>query len=480
MRIRTLLLAACVCALAAVASPAYADVGISAFSVTPSPTQAGIPSSGSGPNFDVDVKFWSTNWDSANRMTLSLAPGMLANPEAPTQCSGWQFQFNWCPGSSKIGEGWTTATAPGAFGFTDAFKTSVYLVQPQGAEPARIGLIIDFWGFPVESATAPVYLRTKEGDVGLDFDFSGLPNLWNGISVVIDEVHLTIWGQVNGKVFTRNPTSCQPTASRVAVVSYGNPGATATASSPFTATGCQNLGYSPQLLAAAQPDTSDAGVAYGVQVNQGVFDAATKGITLTTPASLSPNLTTLNSACAASDVSTCPAIGWASASTPVLPNPISGKVVLIAHPGSLPSAAILFNSPFATRIDSTSTISSSPLALQTTFDNLPDVPLTSLTVVFYGGPGSLFLSGTHLCSSPQTTTAQFSAWSGATAQQSATTQILSCPVATTASAAAHRLAALVRAHERRPTVRSRRARRARRALRHRRASHARRSTRRHA
>jgi hypothetical protein len=417
---------------AALAPPAGADVGIKSFSVTPSTTQAGIPSASSGPDLNIDAKFSSSWWDTPNKATISLAPGILANPQAASKCSATQFQSNQCPGSSWIGNGWTTATAPGFFGFTLPFASNAYLVAPPGSEPARIGLIINFFGWPVESATAPVQLRTTPGNVGLDIDFAGLPNLWNGISIVVDELQLTIRGSINNQIFTRNPTTCTaPATSTLTVVSYGNPSASPQATSTFTPTGCGSLSFKPQFSDSVLRDASDPGVQYTAQVNQSPFDAATRTIKITTPPSLAPiGVLTGAATCANVDITTCPAVGTASVSTPILPNPVPGKIVLVRHSGALPTVALFFQNPFPAEVDGTTAIvSPSPGVNQlvTTFDTLPDVPLTNLTLTLNGGQGSVFVGGTNICSGSQPATADFTAFNGATATQTVNTPVTPCP-----------------------------------------------------
>jgi hypothetical protein len=430
--------------LAALARTALASVSITSFSVTPSTTQAGLTSSDSGPNLNIDAKFSSSGWDTPDDATISLAPGLLANPQDASKCSAGQFQFNLCPRSSWIGSGWTTATAPGVFGFTLPFATNAYLVQPLGSEPARIGLIVNFFGWPVESATAPVFLRTTPGNVGLNIDFAGLPNLWNGISVVIDDLNITLQGRINGQPFTRNPTDCADTAtSQLAAVSYGSPGSTVSASSSFTPTGCQNLGFNPQFANAVQLDSGDPGLAYGAQVTENPFDAATRKIVLTTPPDLSP-LGALKSICPAGiPLSRCPAVGTATVTTPILPNPVTGKIVLAGGPaGQLPKAALLFSDPFPAEIDGNVQVVNAPTGGQqliTTFDTLPDVPLSNLIVVFNGGSYAVFVAGSNICTAPQPATAVFTAFDGATATQTANAQVMGCPSSASATAAVARL-----------------------------------------
>jgi hypothetical protein len=417
-------------ALASAAAPADASIGISSFSLTPSTTQAGLVSQSAGPNLNIVANFSTPNSDTPNTATLALAPGLLADPLTPSQCSGWRFTLNLCPASSWIGTGYVTGTVPTflGLGISSPLSANLYLVQPGGSNIAEVGLIINVLGVPLESALAPVSVRGTPGNVGLDINFAGLPNNWNGINVVLNSLHLEIFGSVDGKPFTRNPTSCQQAVSTLSAVSYGSPGQTASASSTFTPTGCGAVAYSPKLYATATLDPSDSGVAYSTTITQSPYEAGTQSLSITTPQSLSPSLKEAAAACTLSVLAQCPAIGTATATTPLLPQPLSGNVVLVSHPGGLPTLAILFSSPISLTLTGTETLGGSPLALTTTFSAIPDIPLTNLSVTFDGGPDSLFLAQAQsLCTPPQTTVGVFDGANGATVTDSVATTVDGCP-----------------------------------------------------
>ena len=156
-----------------------------------------------------------------------------------------------CPSSSQIGSGSITGTAP-AFGLTLSLPTYAYLTQPTGPEPARIGMIVYFFGFPVETQSTPIAIRTSP-TVGIDIPLSSLPNQLDGIPVVINGLHLTIAGAVNGKTFTRNPTSCSTATTTATVDSYAAPTTPVSKQSSFTPTGCGTLPYSPKLFGNGRP-----------------------------------------------------------------------------------------------------------------------------------------------------------------------------------------------------------------------------------
>lgn len=421
-------------AVAAFAAPASASVSINSFSVTPSTTQAGA-----APNLKLvsDFAYGFFSFDSVDNATISLAPGLLENPTVPAQCSVSQFDADACPASSWIGTGSVTATSPVFFGVPAPFDTNLYLVTPGPGQVARVGLIINVFGFPLESTLAPISIRSATGDVGININLGGLPNNYHGLPLSILGLNLTIFGTVDGQSFTRNPTACVTTLSRITANSYGAQNQSSTGTSSFTPTGCASLPFHPGATASATLDATDAGVGYSTTFTQTPAEAAIKTISVTTPPSLSPNLAVIANACTASDLTTCPSVGSATETTPFLSTPLTGKIVLQGHSGALPTPAIVFTAPIALVQPGTVKLSSGPpLTLTTTFDNLPDLPMSKLTVTFNGGLTGLFLANKlAICTSPQNSSGTLTGQNGATETGAVPTAISGCPAASAASTA---------------------------------------------
>jgi hypothetical protein len=423
-----LLLAASASSLA-FAAPARATVTISSFSLSPSTTQAGGTANHPGPDLTIDAGFSTPNGDTPRDATLSLAPGVLARLNGIPLCSPQAFGANQCPDSSHIGHGYITGTAP-EFGLTLSLPIDAYLIQPQGAEAARVGLIVTFFDYPVATQTAPVSVRTTP-DVGIDIPLTGLPNDLDGVPVIIDGLHLTIFGSVDGAPFTRNPTLCSPASTRLTVDSYGDSTQRASQSS-FTPTGCAGLPYAPTIAGTVTKDQGDDGIAISATVTQQYGEADNRSVNIVLPFSASPRLSALSSACTNADITTCPPIGTATVTTPLLAQQLSATVVLVSHQGAVPTLAILTPQPFGIRLDAAPILSGS--SVQALISNVPDIPIWSLTLNLPGGPNSLFRAGTHLCSAPQMFSAAFTAWSGASANPSSPATIAGCSSTTAAPA----------------------------------------------
>lgn len=405
MRLRTAFAAVALSA-ASTAAPSQAAVSVSSFAVTPSSLAAGAH-----PDVTVDVKLQSTGTDSLKDASVSLAAGLIANPSAATICSSAAFQADMCPDSSKIGDGSINATAL-AFATAISLPIGVYLIAPQGSEIARIGVIADLFDFPVASVSAPIELRTSP-DVGIDIPLMNIPDDADGSAIQVNELTLDLSGTVNGQPFTRNPTACDAAETKLTVDSYDAPTTPVAADSSFTPTGCASLTYMPKVTADATVDSADSGVAFAAHVTQNAGDATTSSITMTLPDGLAPRLGTLLNACTATDPSTCPAVGSASVSSPLLASPVNGKLVLVAQGGTnLPEIDAVFGAPLSFILQGTPHLTGS--GVSATFSGIPDVPITELDVTFAGGPNSAFAAGPTLCSSPQTLTADLTGANGAT------------------------------------------------------------------
>jgi hypothetical protein len=189
-------------------------------------------------------------------------------------------------------------------------------------------------------------------------------------------------------------------------------------------TGCASLAYSPRLIPRAISDSGDNGVAFDASITQAAGEAATKDVALTLPSGLSPRLSAISSACTASDVSTCPSVGAATVTTPLVAQPIQGKLVLVAGSSGLPSLDAVLPPPFGLTLQGTPTITSG--GVETSFSNIPDIPITRLEVDLGGGSSSLLTAGQRLCAQSQTTTGQFGAHSGASAHVSASVTVQGC------------------------------------------------------
>jgi hypothetical protein len=358
--------------------PASALAAGETLSVSPSSTQAG-----SNPNITATLQF--APGDTPNIVTLSLAPGLLANLNANPSCLASAQLTAAC----QIGTSSTT---------TDASPTpvsgSMYLVPPHPGDAAGIDIV-------TTGSSTPQYVGVSlnpsvPGGLNMTTQF---PNIGGGVHIT--GFAATINSTLNGQPFTRLPSSCSPANNAMTVTYYS--GASGSASQTFAATGCGALPYAPNLTAAITSDTH-GGATIVSTLTQAAGESASKSISLTFPSGLKPNLAA-DIACLGATPCT---VGTATASSPLVPSAaLANGTVTLGAPASAPTITIAFPAPFALTITGTIGLTNNSV----TFQNVPDIPLTNLTLNITGPNGQKAF--TTDCK-PASVTGTFTAQSGAT------------------------------------------------------------------
>ena len=127
-----------------------------------------------------------------------FAPGLLANPEAVPHCAQALWLADACPADTL------DRKLPGDHQRPRGRERPH--LQPGAARRrgGRLGIIVDAATGKL-FLTAPFYVRTT-GDYGLDGILDDIPRLTPGTQIT--KLSFTLFGTVNGRNFTRGPTSC--------------------------------------------------------------------------------------------------------------------------------------------------------------------------------------------------------------------------------------------------------------------------------
>ncbi len=393
--VRALALAAA--ATATLPGTASAAVSITSFSVTPSTTQAG-----GHPNLVVDTSLAANpDTDDVKSLRVVLPQGLVGDPGSAGRCSQAAFAQDNCPADSKVGT--TTVTATVVVVSQDS-AGDVYNLAPTGSEPARLGIIVRpvLLGQPLDKIflQSPVTVG-PDTNFGLSTTFDNLPRKAGGFDIRMDRLKLTLNGSVAHGPFVSNPTSCRQAIANTTITSYDAPGS-ASASGGFTPTGCSSLAFAPQLqgsvatTAGATP-SKPVGVQSTIVLPPGQANLRTAVVRL--PKTLSSNTAVLNKACTLEQQASaggCPdssRVGSARTVSPLLAAPLGGKVFLAATTTGLPKLLVVFTGALALKLDGNVDISN---GVATTFDGLPDVPLSRFDLTLDRSTG-LLTSDDDLC-----------------------------------------------------------------------------------
>jgi hypothetical protein len=391
--------------------PASALAAGETLAVTPTNTQAG----GSTP---VTASLTFAGGVTPQTVVTSLAPGTLGNLNANPSCLASAQLTAACQiGTASVN---TTGNTSGNT-IPPLISGTLYLVPGQNGDAAGIDFVT---ALPPTTQYIGVSPNLKApGGLNLTTTF---PNL-APFAITAFTANFTT---VGGHPFTRLPSSCSAATSTASVTYYG--GTTGSASGSFTPTGCGSLPYAPTLAVSETKDARDNGATLGFDITQAANEAASKTIVLKLPKGLGVNVAA-DVTCLTGTGPGC-VVGTASATSPLIPSAALAKgTVTLSGSASSPTVTVSFPAPFAITLVGNVSLSGGTV----TIANVPDVPLTSLSLTITGPNGQKAF--TTSCT-PSSTTGTFTAQSGAT--QTVTTQVrlVDCQAKPTASGSASGLA----------------------------------------
>jgi hypothetical protein len=389
--VRRALVGAAVVVAAAAAAPAASA------SITPSLTldQSAGTTAGSTVNLGMDLKFAPGGSDSPKDLTLTLPAGLLANASVD---GGACLHATAPTAACQVGSGTVTAV-PVVAGLPVPTPVSVpvtfdLVAPPKPGDLAGLALQATFGGQTSQLGSPGEITVRPTGDpagFGLNIRFSGIPETFAilgpiGTQISVQELSSTLTG-------IRLPTSCPGTPASLAVTadSYQAPATARTASAPLRVTGCSLLPFTPSFHVGAVKDADDSGVQVSTDITQPPKPAQStaRTVALTLPGSvLTPNVRAVLTGgilCSDPSLASCKSVGSATSVSPLYPTALTGKAYLTGALTS-PVIALVFPPPFSLTLRGNVNLATST----TTFDNVPDIPLTDLEVTLTGGPNAVF------------------------------------------------------------------------------------------
>jgi hypothetical protein len=432
---------------------------------------AGMESSQAGAFSSFDLSFSRTDTDQElSGLSVTLPPGVLAKLAGVAECSDAQVAQASCPAASQVG---TAETGAGAGSDPIFLGGNVYLTGPYKGAPYGLAVIVPAVVGPFNLGNAVVRqaLFVDPTDAHVTVVSDPFPTILPGTGIPLRLKQVDV--SLNRPGFTVNPTSCARMSVTATLTSTA--GAADNFASPFQVGNCQSLGFSPKLSIDLSGSARKSGAHPTLTANltppSGQANIANARVTLPLSLALDPNNS--NNVCSfavAQAVQTGPAgcpsstiVGTASASTPLLSQPLTGNVYLVqgirTGPGgqqirTLPSLLIPLRGALALNLRATTAVDRYG-RLVTTFSNVPDVPVSAFHLVLNGGAKGLLVitgRGENICLAPQTSYATLNAQSG---RQENLKIAMARPCG---NGAAHRRARHLRKHSRRASSHSRRAR----------------------
>lgn len=371
------------------------------------------PKAGAYRQFSVDVARFDGNQE-LKGVDVDLPPGLTAKlagvrycPEATIAAAAAnsgtaEAASPSCPASSLVGSA-SVAVGSGPDPFHISGKAflagpyhgapiSLAVVTPATAGPFDLGSVVVRVALFVDPATAQVHAVSDP-----------IPHVFGGALLDIRSVAVTL----DRPKFSLNGTNCSPLA--VAGTLHGgggnplDPGAFSSlpVSVPFQLEGCDRLGFEPKLFMRLFGGTHRGRkpkLRAVLLANEGDANIGRAAVTL--PKALILEQSSLENVCtrvqfAAHDCPKDSIYGYATAETPLLDGPLKGPVYLRSSEHELPDMVAALHGQVD--IELAGRIDSAKGRLRTTYDVVPDVPVSKFTLVVRGGKHGLLVNTTNLC-----------------------------------------------------------------------------------
>ncbi len=324
-------------------------------------------------------------------LDATLPEGLLAKLAGVPECGEAQANAGTCPEASQMG----TVTVTAGAGSEPLEETGkIYLTGPYNNGPFGESVVIPAVAGPFNLGDVVV-----RGSIRIDPNTARASIVSNPFPTVVDGVPVRVRSidvDVNRPGFTFNPTDCDSKAVTGTVTAAQ--GASEAVSSPFAVTGCANLPFKPLFKSSTRAKTSRVdGASLVVKVAQKPGEANIHRVHLAFPKALPARLSTLRGACTevqfAANPSGCPAgsvIGTGTAVTPVLSAPLSGPAYLVSHGGAAYPDVVFVLQGDGVTIDLTGATDIKKGIAYSTFETVPDAPVTSFETVLPEGPHAIF------------------------------------------------------------------------------------------
>jgi hypothetical protein len=305
-----------------------------------------------------------------------------------------------CPASSKVG---TVDVAAGA-GITPLHtQGNAYLAGPYKGAPLSLAVITPAIAGPFDLGTVVVRiaLNIDPETAKVSATSDPLPHILYGIPLDVRQIAF----QLDRPDFTLNPTSCDPMSITGALTS--TTGQASPLSVPFQVGGCSTLGFKPKLALKLKGGTTrgahPALSATLTYPTTGKY-ANVKTAQVTLPHSEFLDQAHIGTVCTRVQFAAdqCPAksiYGKATATTPLLSDPLAGPVYLRSSSHELPDLVVALHGQVDVVLDGR--IDTINGGIRTTFEAAPDAPVSKFTLRMQGGKKGLLVNSTNLCRRPK-------------------------------------------------------------------------------
>jgi hypothetical protein len=331
-----------------------------------------------------------------------------------------------CPAASEIGHslagagvGPALTYAPGKIYLAGPYEgapISIAAITAAKVGPFDVGTVVIRQGFKIDPRTAEVFLDPIGSDP--------IPHIIKGVPVHARDIR----AYVDRSKFVFNPTSCERTSTASTVLGSGldfgseaddNP---VVVSTPFQAADCAALPFKPKLTFRLVGGTKrGAHPSFRAHLDmKGLGEAAISRARVTLPRSEFLENSHIGTVCTRVQFAAenCPAdsiYGRASATTPILDQPLTGPIYLRSSEHELPDLVAAFKSAEGIKFELVGRVDSvKGGGIRNTFEVVPDTPVTSADFTFFGAKKGLLVNSISVCKGKHRVTVELDGHNGKT------------------------------------------------------------------
>ena len=338
---------------------------------------------------------------SATLAGLTYCPDAAIAAAALPSHSGVAEQANpSCPASSYVGEV-IAGAGPGSHPLFLPGKA--YLAGPYKGAPLSFVFITPAVsaGYDISNVVIRAALQINHETAQVTAVSDPLPQIFEGIPLRLRQIMVNL----DRPGFALNPTNCEPLS--VTAQALGDEGAVSTLTQHFQVANCASLGFAPKLALRFSGSTKRTGdpsltATLDNPAGSGYANLASTQVILP-PTELIDNAH-IQAPCTLKQFAqeACPprtVIGFAKAETPLLAGPLEGPVYLRNGSHRLPDIAAALHGQIG-EIDLVGHVDSIHSRLRTTFDTIPDAPVSHFSLHLFGAKKGLIENTENLCAHP--------------------------------------------------------------------------------
>ena len=365
-----------------------------------------------------------------SQVTTALPPGLLAKIAGIPLCPDIALESI----STKLGEGAAEQAAPacpalsqigsvsaglGAGPGPNYFPGRVYLAGPYKGAPLSLAIVVPGLAGPFDlgSTVVRVALRVDPDTSRVTAVSDPFPTILHGVILRVRDVRL----RLDRPDTTLNPTNCAPTTLNADITGVGGDLLSTADDSLFAASDyfqvgdCGRLPFKPQIFFKLKGGTNRGDhPAFFSRVLARPGDANFGTAIVALPKSEFLENAHIGTVCTRVQfrADQCPAAsiyGHARAVTPLLDDPVEGDLILRSSDHPLPDLVARLRGQISANL--VGRIDSINGGIRSSFETIPDVPVTEFTLTMKGGDKGLLVNSRNLCKAPARADVKFTSQS---------------------------------------------------------------------